>query len=181
MTVTVDATYQNGTFKAAEPVSLPEGAKVRLVITIVAGQAKQDNQDWSDELNPRLRSGNAAPGSRVPFLWRHYPRSALGVRAGGEERNRGVRCADNPGAAFPCPYCGILLGFDENHKTPVSGWPVIRYGMAELQLRRDADGEPSHVSLADWRRKHRWLEPGTHYPLSEYSYAEQAPADEIVP
>jgi hypothetical protein len=89
----------------------------------------------------------------------------------------------NPGAAFPCPYCGILLGFDEDHKlrTPVSGWPVIRYGMAELQLRRDADGEPSHVSLADWRRKHRWLEPGTHYPLSEYSYAEQAPADEIVP
>ena len=53
MTVTVDATYQNGTFKAAEPVSLPEGAKVRLVITTVAGQAKQDNQDWSDESNER--------------------------------------------------------------------------------------------------------------------------------
>ena len=89
----------------------------------------------------------------------------------------------NPGAAFPCPYCGILLGFDENHKlkTPVSGWPVIRYGMAELQLRKDVDGEPAHVSLADWGRKHRWLEPGAHYPLSEYSYAEQAPADEVVP
>ena len=53
MSVTVDATYQNGTFKAAEPVSLPEGTKVRLVITTVAEQAKQDNQDWSDELNER--------------------------------------------------------------------------------------------------------------------------------
>ncbi len=33
MTITVDATYHNGTFKFAQPVSLPEGAKVRLIIT----------------------------------------------------------------------------------------------------------------------------------------------------
>jgi predicted DNA-binding antitoxin AbrB/MazE fold protein len=33
MSVTVEATYQNGAFKSAQPVALPEGAKVRLVIT----------------------------------------------------------------------------------------------------------------------------------------------------
>jgi hypothetical protein len=33
MSVIVEATYQNGAFRSVEPVSLPEGAKVRLVIT----------------------------------------------------------------------------------------------------------------------------------------------------
>jgi hypothetical protein len=89
----------------------------------------------------------------------------------------------NPGAAFPCPYCSALLGFDEHHnlRTPASGWPVLRYGQAELQLRRETDGEPPGSSLPDWGRKHHWLEPGTHSPLSEYNYAEQAAKDETVP
>src|SRR5207249_1810266 len=62
----------------------------------------------------------------------------------------------NPGVAFPCPYCSALLGFDEHHKlrVPASGWPVLRYGWAELQLRKDIDGEPSSVALPDWGRKH---------------------------
>jgi len=58
---------------------------------------------------------------------------------------------------------------------------VLRYGRAELEVRKEIDGEPSSVSLVDWARKHRWLEPGTHYPLTEYNYAEQAAADETVP
>jgi hypothetical protein len=41
-------------------------------------------------------------------------------------------------------------------------------------LRKDFDGEPAHVPLAEWARKHHWIEPGTHEPLSEYHYAEQA-------
>jgi hypothetical protein len=88
-----------------------------------------------------------------------------------------------PGAAFPCPYCSRLLGFDDDQKprVPQSGWPVIRYGLAELQLRQEFDGEPSGVSLAEWARKNHWIEPGTHQPLSEYIYAEQAPVDETVP
>jgi predicted DNA-binding antitoxin AbrB/MazE fold protein len=38
MSVIVEATYQNGAFKSVQPVSLPEGAKVRLVITPIADQ-----------------------------------------------------------------------------------------------------------------------------------------------
>jgi hypothetical protein len=87
------------------------------------------------------------------------------------------------GVAFPCPYCSELLGFDENQKAqvPESGWPVIRFGLRELELRREVDGEPSHVSLMDWARKHRWFEPGTRSPLSEYVYAEYARVNETVP
>jgi predicted DNA-binding antitoxin AbrB/MazE fold protein len=33
MSVIIEATYQNGAFKSAQPVSLPEGTKVRFVIT----------------------------------------------------------------------------------------------------------------------------------------------------
>ena len=38
MSVTVEANDQNGAFKSVQPVSLPEGTKVRLVITPVADQ-----------------------------------------------------------------------------------------------------------------------------------------------
>ncbi len=31
-----------------------------------------------------------------------------------------------------------------------SGWPVFRYGRAELEIKRQADGEPADVSLANW-------------------------------
>jgi hypothetical protein len=88
-----------------------------------------------------------------------------------------------PGAAFPCPYCSRLIGFDDDRKAgaPQSGWPVVRYGLRELEARREFDGEPADVSLADWARKNHWIEPGTHYPLSEYQYAGQAPANEVVP
>jgi hypothetical protein len=88
-----------------------------------------------------------------------------------------------PGVSFPCPYCSRLLGFDDSQQLqiPRAGWRVIRYGLAELELRKDFDGEPAHVALAEWARKHHWIEPGTHEPLSEYQYAEQAAADETVP
>jgi hypothetical protein len=88
-----------------------------------------------------------------------------------------------PGAAFPCPYCGQLLGFDSDCKAqvPSAGWPVLRLGRNELELRKEFDGEPADALLADWAARNHWIEPGTHQPLSEYKYAEQVPADETVP
>jgi hypothetical protein len=88
-----------------------------------------------------------------------------------------------PGAALACPNCNGLLGFDDSGQPhiPQSGWPVFRYGRAELEVKRRADGEPSSVSLEAWALRHRFTQPGTHVPLSGYTYAKQAPADEIVP
>jgi hypothetical protein len=88
-----------------------------------------------------------------------------------------------PGAALACPYCNNLLGFDDQGDTqiPQSGWPVFRYGKAELQNKKHADGEPPETSLADWALKHRFTQPGNHYPFENYTYAEQAPSDETVP
>jgi hypothetical protein len=88
-----------------------------------------------------------------------------------------------PGAALACPYCNGLIGFDGGGKicAPASGWPVLRYGQRELELKKLADGEPTTVSLVDWALKHRFTSPGTHKPLGGYTYAEQAPLDETVP
>jgi hypothetical protein len=87
------------------------------------------------------------------------------------------------GAAFACPYCGGLLGFDDSGQlqVPQPGWPVFRYGRVELELKKRADGEPLSVSLEAWALRHRFTQPGTHSPLSSYTYAEQAPPDEAVP
>jgi hypothetical protein len=88
-----------------------------------------------------------------------------------------------PGAALACPYCNRPFGFDDagQPQAPQSGWPVFRYGRAELEAKRQADGEPPTTSLADWALRHRFVQPGTHSPLTNYTYAEQAPADETVP
>jgi hypothetical protein len=88
-----------------------------------------------------------------------------------------------PGAALACPYCNGLFGFDDAGQPhrPQSGWPVFRYGQAELGMKRQADGEPPTTSLPDWAMRHRFTQPGTHQPLTEYTYAEQAPPDETVP
>ncbi len=32
-----------------------------------------------------------------------------------------------------------------------------------------------------FKRKHRFTQPGTHDPLTDYTYAEDAPPDETVP
>jgi hypothetical protein len=88
-----------------------------------------------------------------------------------------------PGAALACPYCNRLFGFDDVG-TPcpaVSGWPVFRYGRAELEFKKLADGEASATPLAEWALKHRFTQPGTHQPFSGYTYAEQAPPNETVP
>lgn len=45
MTITVDATFEHGTFKLARPVELPERAKVRLSIT----PENTGSTDLSDE------------------------------------------------------------------------------------------------------------------------------------
>jgi hypothetical protein len=88
-----------------------------------------------------------------------------------------------PGAAYACPYCNALIGFDEDGqpRTPEPGWPVFRYSRAELEGKRQDDGQPPTVSLADWALGYRFMRPGTHKPFTDYTYAEQAPPDEIVP
>ena len=91
--------------------------------------------------------------------------------------------AAKPGAAFACPFCNGLIGFDDSGiaQTPESGWPVFRYGKSELVDKMQADGEPSTTALTDWALKHRFTQPGTHAPLGNYTYAENAPANEVVP
>jgi hypothetical protein len=86
------------------------------------------------------------------------------------------------GAALACPYCNNLIGFDDmgQPRIPGSGWPVFRYGRAELEVKKQTDGEPSHTSLLDWALRHRFTKPGTHAPFDDYIYAEQAPPDEPV-
>ena len=88
-----------------------------------------------------------------------------------------------PGAALGCPYCNGLIGFDNmgQPQPPQSGWPVFRYGRAELEAKRDEDGEPSTTTLPDWALRCRFLWPGSHPPFANYTYAEQAPPHEIVP
>jgi hypothetical protein len=82
-----------------------------------------------------------------------------------------------PGAALACPYCGGLIGFDSDGspRAPLSGWPVFRYGRAELEAKKLADGEDATTTLADWARRQRFTQPGSHQPLSEYVYAEDSP------
>lgn len=87
------------------------------------------------------------------------------------------------GAALACPYRNGLIAFNDSgeQRPPPSGWPVFRYGKAELELKKQADGEPARTSLADWALRHRFTQPGTHLPFAEYTYAEHAPANETVP
>jgi hypothetical protein len=88
-----------------------------------------------------------------------------------------------PGGALACPYCNGLLGFDDDGRprAPEPGWPVFRYGRAELEVKKLADGDPTATALTDWALRHRFTQPGTHRPLANYTYAEQAPPDETVP
>ena len=88
-----------------------------------------------------------------------------------------------PGAALACPFCGGFLGFDDagNPKAAEAGWPVFRYGQAQLEAKKGQDGEPASMLLIDWALKHRFGQPGTHQPFTDYTYAEQAPPNETVP
>ena len=87
------------------------------------------------------------------------------------------------GAALACPYCNGLIGFDDSGqpRVPESGWAVFRYGRADLDRKKLADGEPATMSLADRALRHRFTQPGTHHPFGDYTYAEQAPPNETVP
>ena len=87
------------------------------------------------------------------------------------------------GVALACPYCNGLIGFNDSGQPqiPQSGWPVVRYGEAELELKKLADGEPAYISLEEWASRHRFTQPGTHPPFRDYTYAEQAPTDETIP
>ena len=87
------------------------------------------------------------------------------------------------GSRLCLSLCKSLLGFDDNREpqAPQPGWPVFRFGRTELEIKKGADGEPAATSLTDWALKHRFTQPGTHQPLTEYTYAEHVPADETVP
>ncbi len=41
MTLTVEATYENGVLRPVQPLPLPEHAKVRITVTAAAGRARQ--------------------------------------------------------------------------------------------------------------------------------------------
>lgn len=88
-----------------------------------------------------------------------------------------------PGAALACPYCNGLIGFNDEGQpqVPRPGWPVFRYGRAELEIKRRTDGEPDDVSLTDWALRHRFTRPGARPPFKGYTYAEEVAPDEIVP
>lgn len=88
-----------------------------------------------------------------------------------------------PGAALACPYCGMLLGFDGQGQAqvPETGWRVFRYSKASLEAKKLDDGESLSTSLADWALQYRFTLPGTHQPFTDYVYAEQASANEVVP
>jgi hypothetical protein len=88
-----------------------------------------------------------------------------------------------PGAALACPYCNGLFGFDASGKPrpAETGWPVFRYGRAELEVKKAADGEPATTSLQSWALSQRFTQPASHQPLSGYTYAEDAPPNETVP
>jgi hypothetical protein len=86
------------------------------------------------------------------------------------------------GVAIACPYCNGFIGFDHagQPRVPLPGWPVLRYGRAELEMKKLTDGEPPDVLLPDWALRQRFTQPGTHAPLCNYTYAEDAPVDETV-
>jgi len=88
-----------------------------------------------------------------------------------------------PGAALACPYCNGLIGFDNagQPQVPQAGWPVFRYSQADLEPKRDEDGEPPTTPLPDWALRYRFMRPGSSQPFGNYTYAEQAPPDETVP
>ncbi len=67
MSVTVDATYQNGAFKSAQPVSLPEGTKVRLVITPVEDKDAPADQGTKAEPSEQGRPTPAFICSRAMY------------------------------------------------------------------------------------------------------------------
>jgi hypothetical protein len=88
-----------------------------------------------------------------------------------------------PGAALACPYCNRLIAFDEggNLRPPLPGWPIFRYGRNLCEAKKLADGESAATALAAWALQYRFMNPGTHLPLTEYTYAEDAPEHDFVP
>jgi hypothetical protein len=63
-----------------------------------------------------------------------------------------------PGAALACPSCGGLIGFNDEGqpRLPEQGWPVFRYGRAEMELKKQADGETPATPRPDWPLWHRF-------------------------
>jgi hypothetical protein len=89
--------------------------------------------------------------------------------------------ATQAGACLACPYCNRPFGFDNGEPcVPQAGWPVFRYGRAELEVKKEEDGGAAQTTLTEWALQYRFALPGTQDPLACYTYAEQAPPDETV-
>ncbi len=82
-----------------------------------------------------------------------------------------------------CPYCNGLFGFDSvgRPQPALTGWPVFRYGQAELEIKKVADGEPPTVPLSVWALRQRFTQPAGNQPFDGYTYAEDAIPNEAVP
>lgn len=89
---------------------------------------------------------------------------------------------EQPGAALACPYCSTPIGFDPNGLliSAPGGWPLLRYSRAALEQKILEDAPPG-TALEHWALTYRFRQPGSHQPLVNYLFAEQAPADETVP
>jgi hypothetical protein len=59
--------------------------------------------------------------------------------------------------------------------------PAFRYGRAELEVRKQTDGEPVTTPLADWALRHRFVQPGTHQPLGNSSMPNKHPRMRLSP
>jgi hypothetical protein len=69
-----------------------------------------------------------------------------------------------PGAALACPYCIGLIGFNNAGDPEAPGWPVFRYSRAELEAKKQADGERPETSLTDWALAYRFTDLPTINP-----------------
>jgi predicted DNA-binding antitoxin AbrB/MazE fold protein len=66
MTIIVNATFVNGQFQPAEPLSLPEGAEVRLEVTpIPNSSAHKEFNDDDDPLGPVIGICSSGGGKNL--------------------------------------------------------------------------------------------------------------------
>jgi sulfur carrier protein len=105
-----------------------------------------------------------------------------GSRAAGSPEGLRLRM-EQPGVALACPYCTTPIGFDPSGRLiqAPAGWPLLRYSRIVLEQKMLDDGAPQGMTLEQWALTYRFDQPGSHKPLTNYLFAEQAPSDETVP
>lgn len=103
-------------------------------------------------------------------------------RAADSPEGRRLRMAQ-AGVALACPYCNTPIGFDQSGQLihAPAGWPLLRYSRAAVEQKMQDEGIPPGTTLEQWAVTTRFDQPGSHQPLVNYLFAEQAPSDETVP